>query len=216
MKKLSVMSYLLKFFICNLLSLAIYEVLFQLLNFVTEGSVAIYSGMMISSGYTPDDLSPTMRAVLPIVLMLLAASVFFVFYVLMFFSLKRNKKHRDEFLRSIGAEAFDRKEFSKRFFKEGPGKSEFICFIVLTVIAALSSCLYIPLLSFVFQPQFVLTDCILSLFLFAKAFFLYIFPIPAIIMVIINVSTYYIYITKIVPLIYEKWASERIRIDHNS
>jgi len=216
MEKLSVKSYLLRFFACNLLSLVIWEGLFQILNFVTGGAVAIYSGMMVSSGYTPDDLSPTMLVVLPIILVLLSASVFFIFYVLMFFSIKRNKKHRGEFLRSIGGEAFDRKEFSEKFFKEGPGKEELICFIVLTAIAALSAYLYIPILSFVFQPQFVLTDCILLLFGLMKMSFLYTFPIPAIIMLIFNIITYYLYIRKIVPLIYEKWASERLRIDTNS
>ena len=91
MKQESGLSYLIRFAVCNLLALLIYECAFQLLNLITGGSIAIYTGMMTPSGYTPDDLSPTMKIVVPVLLIVLAISVFFVFYLLMLLSVKRNK-----------------------------------------------------------------------------------------------------------------------------
>lgn len=212
MKKESVVSYIIRFAVCNLLALLIYEGVFQLLNLLTGGSVAIYTGIMTPSGYTPDDLSPTMKALVPILLITLAVSVFFAFYLLMFLSVKQNKKLRDEFIRSIGAEPFDRKDFTKTFLKSGQGKQELICFAALTLVSAISMYFYIPVLSFVFQPQTVLAYYTLVL-LIALSGPLRSPLIPALYVIIINTVSYFLYIKIIIPRVYEKWASERMRIE---
>ena len=108
------------------------------MNLVTGGAIAMYTGMLESSGYTPDDLSPAMKILVPVLLIALAISVFFIFYLLMLLSVKRNKKLRDEFIRSIGGAAFDRKDFAKTFLKSSQGKQELICFAALTFITAIS------------------------------------------------------------------------------
>ena len=213
MKKESVFAYLVRFAVCNLLALLIYEGLFQVLNLLTGGAVAIYTGIMISSGYTPDDLSPTMKVFVPIILIVLAISVFFLFYFMMFMSVKRTKKLRGEFLRSIGAEPFNRKEYARNFLRNGYGKRELICFSVLTLICALSTYFYIPVLSFLSQPQSILTYYILTLLIIIGIPLRSVF-IPAFIMIVVNLAAYYAYLTLVVPRIYEKWASERLRIEH--
>ena len=210
MKKESVVSYLIRFTVCNLLALLIYECACRVLNLVTGGAIAMYTGMLESSGYTPDDLSPTMKILVPVLLIVLAISVFFVFYLLMLLSVKRNKKLRGEFIRSIGGEAFDRNAFTKTFLKSGQGKQELICFAALTLVSAISMYFYIPVLSFVFQPQTVLAYYTLVLLISLSG------PltsplIPALYVIIINMVSYFLYLKIIIPRVYEKWASERRR-----
>lgn len=209
MKKESVLKYLLRFAVCNIASLLIYEVAFQVLNLITGGAVAIYSGAMESSGYSPKDLTPSMRAFVPIVLIVLAISVFFLFYLLMFLSVKRNKGIRAEFVRSIGADPFDKKAYAKRFFQEENGRTEFIYFAILTVIGAISGYFYVPVLSFIFQPQTVLTFEVLSLLAWLGTPVSLIFP--AAFMILVNLLAYYFYLSMIIPRLYDKWASERLR-----
>ena len=50
MKKESVVSYLIRFTVCNLLALLIYECACRVLNLVTGGAIAMYTGMLESSG----------------------------------------------------------------------------------------------------------------------------------------------------------------------
>ena len=212
MKKESVVSYLIRFTVCNLLALLIYECACRVLNLVTGGAIAMYTGMLESNGYTPDDLSPTMKILVPVLLIALAISVFFIFYLLMLLSVKRNKKLRDEFIRSIGGAAFDRKDFAKTFLKSSQGKQELICFAALTFITAISMYFYIPFLTFVLQPQSILAHYILILLIVVSG------PlksalIPALYVMIINMASYFLYLKFIVPRIYEKWASERLRIE---
>ena len=214
MKKESVLSYLLRFLVCNLLALLIYEGVCQVLNLLTGGSIAIYTGMLESSGYTPDDLSPTMKAVIPILLIVLAISVFFIFYFLMFMSVKKSKKIRSDFLHSIGSQPFDRKKHSMELLRSGFRKKEFICFTALTLVCALCAYFYVPVLSFILQPQSIIMNYIL-IFIIANGGTLRSMFDPAIIMIIINLSAYYVYLTFIVPFIYEKWASERLHIEEN-
>ena len=215
MKKESVVSYLIRFTVCNLLALLIYECACRVLNLVTGGAIAMYTGMLESSGYTPDDLSPTMKILVPVLLIALAISVFFIFYLLMLLSVKRNKKLRDEFIRSIGSAAFDRKDFAKTFLKSSQGKQELICFAALTLVSAISMYFYIPVLSFVFQPQTVLAYYTLVL-LIALSGPLTSPLIPALYVIIINMVSYFLYLKFIVPRIYEKWASERLRVDSDT
>ena len=215
MKKESVVSYLIRFTVCNLLALLIYECACRVLNLVTGGAIAMYTGMLESNGYTPDDLSPTMKILVPVLLIALAISVFFIFYLLMLLSVKRNKKLRDEFIRSIGGAAFDRKDFAKTFLKSSQGKQELICFAALTLVAAISMYFYIPVLSFVFQPQTVLAYYTLVL-LIALSGPLTSPLIPALYVIIINMVSYFLYLKFIVPRIYEKWASERLRVDSDT
>ncbi len=210
MKKENIFIFLFRVIVSNVIAYVIYNILLTVLNLFTGGGYAIFSGAQVINGWTIDDLSPAMRIFIPIMVFLCNIITFLLFYLLMAIIIFRFGGYRESFLIGIGAEHFDRKEFTAAHMKKGgTGRQEFIAFSLFITLCSVLA-LFVGILELLVLPQLMLGSAVASLL-----------PITGIVRIAIliiisiasSIAVFYVYETQVIPRICEKWADERIRKD---
>jgi len=210
MKKISFASFLLQFIVANLLSLALYIVTEILINVFTGGALSKISGAGEPMGWSADDVSLGLRIFLNIFLVTMYFLMLISFYVFLYWRTSRNKDIHDDFMKSIGAIPFDRKEFSSAYIKTGLGKYELRYFCIIIGVEALVTVLGIPFLTILMISQDTVS-MLVTTFTPLKGIVRNV--VQAILIVVVNIPLFYLYQTKFAPRIFEKWASKRLRIE---
>lgn len=204
-------SFLKEFVFTNLILFLLYVIFLLLSNIFLEGGLSQYSGALVDSGYDASDLSKTMIFVIRFLLMLINIGLFVGFYVISYFRLKRNTHVKKIFLKNIGSDKFDRKDFCKRYLSTD-GRWMIIFFLITIATGAFFNALSIPFSTFLMISQINLIESIFTtLFenILIKKILVFLFT------VCINILAYYIYQKFICVSVYDQWAKERLHVDAN-
>ena len=131
----------------------------------------------------------------------------FLFYFLMYWRLKNNRREKKEFLEQIGTQKFNVDEFSKFYFEQ-KGKNFFMIFIAFIAAINLLKILGVPFVNFLVMPQTFLTDMLLSFFGVSRILKNI---SSSIVSLAVNAAAFLFFQKKICPKVYETWANERPR-----
>lgn len=201
MSKPKIATFLKDFVIVNAILFGAYLVITTVVT-MFFGEAVLEFGTAPTTGEKPN-------AVLTIFYILLQLAVFFGFYAFSLFRFEKESEEKRVFLAEIGAERFDVKEFSRKYFNER-GKYMMIYFSAIVVTVSLARLIGIPLVSMLILPQSMLPTVLLSVFGISsgsRSILLFI------VTVIVNIALYFVYQRYLCAKVYEKWADGRLRVN---
>ena len=201
MSKPKIATFLKDFVIVNAILFGAYLVITTVVT-MFFGEAVLEFGTAPTTGEKPN-------IVLTIFYTLVQLAVFFGFYAFSLFRFEKESEEKRVFLAEIGAERFDVKEFSRKYFNER-GKYMMVYFSAIVVTVSLARLIGIPLVSMLILPQSMLPTVLLSVFgisVGSRSILLFI------VTVIVNIALYFVYQRYFCAKVYEKWANGRLRVN---
>ncbi len=193
----------------NAIILGLWILALQVLNFLSEGKLAMLSGALMGQGWDPEDVGPVVSAILALCLLLFDLAVFALFYLFSYLRLRKNDTLHTSLLAYLGTRPFDR-EACRRHYLTTYGRRSILFYGTAMLIFGLCEGLAIPFVSMLVTPQALPITSILSMCGATEALRR---VLEAICIPLINIVAYAAYQAWVIPRVLEKWAGERLRVE---
>ncbi len=193
----------------NLLATGTYIALLMLLNLVSEGKLAMSSGALVRQGWNPEDVAPGVQVALWAASLLFGIIVLLMVFAVLLWRLCRDKSCRTAFLTELGTAPFDIRRFRDDYMRQS-GRQAVRLYGAVMLLCSLAEAVGVPFATLPIVPQTLFFKSIIALMPLTG------FVKKILVCIVVaggNTVLFRYYQKHIVPCVYAKWATERMRVD---